>query len=353
MTLPARISPLLLILLLPIFQLLPVTASAALERSASYSARVEAGKWSNIRLRNLAKGVSLELGVSSTGPVDVLLTPAGTASRSTDIRHPLFRGKSANRLHFSVVIPTSGHYYLVIDNRTGTTAREFTVDLKVKANNRTAQTQTLTLINAKLALFVKVFKQVFNFESLSVRTAFCGDKTDFNHTGAVLICAEDAGLFGTALGSKDLAKKALMFRMMRGMARVLLEEWGYPAGGPFDVPGDGNRDAALADEFAAVLTVILGQEESAIAQARAIVNRAAADASIPGPGSRLLSVADARRVLGWLEDPNRLALKWEGFMIPHMKTRFLHGLRQRPKPWISPESVNRELNYRRARKLEV
>nr|VFJ63374.1 MAG: hypothetical protein BECKDK2373B_GA0170837_11257 [Candidatus Kentron sp. DK] len=344
-----RILPALLLLLplILLLQHLVVPASLAVEKSASYSARVEAGKWKTIRLRNLVKGATLGVRVSSTGSVGVLLARARESVALSDIRHPLFRGKTTNRLNFSVVIPDSGHYYLVIDNRAGNAARRFTVDVKAVADIKTA----LNVIDAKLAVFVKVFKQVFDFESLSIHTAVCGDRTDFSDADAVLICAEDATLFTNALGDRETAKKALMFRMMRGMSRVLLKEWGYPSEGILPGPGRAPADnAMLADEFATVLAVILGQAQETGIQARAIVSRTGKDRS---GNPRLPSAGVARQVLDWLESPDGLVQKWQNYFLPHMKTRFLEGLRRRPKPWISPESIRRELEQRKIKKIEV
>jgi len=109
------------------------------------------------------------------------------------------------------------------------------------------------------------------------------------------------------LGDKEIAKKALMFHMMRGMARVLLQEWGSPEGDAFTNPSGGQpiEDAILADELAAVLIVMLGQTESARQQAQVIIAKAAAGQyPVSGQSARLLSVDGARNVLDWLEEPN-------------------------------------------------
>jgi len=111
-------------------------AWAAKEGSATLNQQVGAGRWSGVRLRRLPRGTRLALALQTDGPVTVLLVSEREYlrfSRRGQTTHPLFEGHTDGRLSFSVRIPESGDYYLVIDNRQSTRGRDFRLKIRATA----------------------------------------------------------------------------------------------------------------------------------------------------------------------------------------------------------------------------
>lgn len=109
-------------------------AWAAKEGAATLNREVAAGRWSGVRLRRLPRDTTLALELQIDGPVRVLLLSQKEYLRfhqGVQATRPLFEGSTSTRLSFSVRIPESGDYYLVIDNRQAKRARDF--QLKIRA----------------------------------------------------------------------------------------------------------------------------------------------------------------------------------------------------------------------------
>jgi len=93
--------------------------SAAKAAQATLNTEVEPAKWKAIRLKNLPKGTSVSLAVTSSGTVDLIFIHQDELKRFPAAVNPLFQGTVERKLEFSVVIPTSGDYYVIFDNRQG------------------------------------------------------------------------------------------------------------------------------------------------------------------------------------------------------------------------------------------
>ena len=78
---------------------------------------VPQGKLKSVRLRHLPRGTRLAISVSVSATLGVELV----SKAQLKSRHPvaLFRATLDRKLSFSLVIPTSDDYYLVLDNRRG------------------------------------------------------------------------------------------------------------------------------------------------------------------------------------------------------------------------------------------
>ena len=110
-------------------------ASSAKEQSASINSVVAAGENYTTRLRNLPKDAEVSVHIETSGNVAVLLINHRDYTAFPEIRGPLFSGQITDALDFSIRVPTSGNYYLVLDNRKGDKDRQFT--LKVTASAKT------------------------------------------------------------------------------------------------------------------------------------------------------------------------------------------------------------------------
>jgi hypothetical protein len=105
-------------------------AVAADRGEAALDIEVPAAQWKGVRLKNLPKGTSVALQIEASGKIRVLVVAGAELKRFPRTR-ALFEATVDSRMGFSVIIPRSGDYYVVFDNRAATEARR--VQMKVQA----------------------------------------------------------------------------------------------------------------------------------------------------------------------------------------------------------------------------
>lgn len=105
----------------------PPPTYAGEERSATINGEVDAARWKGIRLKRLPRGTSLGVELEVDGAVALILLPAKELSRFPAEAIPAFSSQVVDRMRFALKIPESGDYILIVDNRTGSEARRFTV----------------------------------------------------------------------------------------------------------------------------------------------------------------------------------------------------------------------------------
>ena len=92
-------------------------APVAHAAKAQVNSKVPGGKWKAVRLKNLPEGASLSVKVATNGSLVVILVHESELKRYPSPISPAFQGTLDRTLSFSVVIPDSGDYYIIFDNR--------------------------------------------------------------------------------------------------------------------------------------------------------------------------------------------------------------------------------------------
>jgi hypothetical protein len=82
------------------------------------------GKHKAVRLRNLPKGAIMAVAVQTSGPIAISLISELDYRRFPKLEDPVFLGTVERKLSFTVTIPASGTFYLVLDNRRADEARK-------------------------------------------------------------------------------------------------------------------------------------------------------------------------------------------------------------------------------------
>jgi hypothetical protein len=100
---------------------------------AQLNSKVPPGKWKAVRLRNLPEGASLGVKVIATGSLVVILIHEEELKRYPAPVSPTFQGTLDKTLTFSVVIPESGNYFIILDNRRGASERQVRVLIQAQA----------------------------------------------------------------------------------------------------------------------------------------------------------------------------------------------------------------------------
>jgi hypothetical protein len=107
--------------------------SIAEAAQAQLNSKVPAGKWKAVRLKNLPKGASLGVRVVANASLVVILVHESELKRYPSPISPTFQGTLERTLTFSVVIPDSGNYYIIFDNRRGDDERRVRVLIQANA----------------------------------------------------------------------------------------------------------------------------------------------------------------------------------------------------------------------------
>lgn len=114
---------------------------AAQRGEATLSVEVPAAKWKGVRLKNLPRGTAVDLEIESSGTIRVIVVDSVELRRFPKTR-ALFEARVDSRLGFSVVIPRSGDYYVVFDNRASGQVRQVRMKVQAQAPKRRERERT-------------------------------------------------------------------------------------------------------------------------------------------------------------------------------------------------------------------
>ena len=113
-------------------------ASAA---EAALSVEVPAGQFKRARLTNLPKDAVLAVVVqtSASGKLVVNLINERAFRNPPKPEEPIFMGTVERRLSFTVTIPETGNYFLVLDNRRGAETQRIRLGIRAERGRSPAQ----------------------------------------------------------------------------------------------------------------------------------------------------------------------------------------------------------------------
>jgi hypothetical protein len=116
---------------------LPTFAHAA---EAALSVEVPAGQFKRARLTNLPKDAVLAVLVqtSASGKLVVNLINERAFQNPAKPEEPIFMGSVERRLSFTVTIPETGNYFLVLDNRRGAEAQKVRLGIRAERGRSAA-----------------------------------------------------------------------------------------------------------------------------------------------------------------------------------------------------------------------
>jgi len=299
---------------------------------------VSAGQWKAARLKKLPKGAVVSVKVESSG--DILVGLFDSTSRGKpDVSRPLFAGRVGKKLSFSITVEKTGDHYLLLDNRRGSETRAVKVILRAA---RSAVDQ-LEAANQMMHLFELQLGRIFIFEPFPIGIKSCGVPRAFLDSPGVTLCAEYMHHLYDILENRERTQDILSFSLFHETGRVLLTKWDHPFADTVET----------VDELAAVLMVMVKQQNKAIGAAEHIVKNPSQSGIMEKlfpDDNHPLTVKRAGKVLIRVKDP-KLPLKWQAFLVPHMQTELLKKLKARPTKWTDASLVERELAIRQKKTL--
>lgn len=307
------------------------------EQSATVSASVEAGRAHTTRLGNLPESANVSIILNTEGKLDVLLINEADYRAFPKINAPLFKSHVSDELGFSIKIPKTGAYYLVIDNRNGDKEHAFTMTVTASNDGHTV-TAGMEEAHRQLETIEDNLRKSFVFDDIKFKIAQCGTANAFNIGDDTVVLCLEIGARLMQLSDERKARDILIFALIHEVGHVLLNQWGYPF----------YNNEELVDEFTTALLVMFNQGEKARAPAE-YFSQLSPDEELKLKRAQFdrhpLSIQRGRNIIKWLEDPE-LVLRWQKIFVPHMQTNVLEALSRTPKPWTDKALVKQELVHR-------
>lgn len=99
---------------------------------AAMTVTLDGGKWKAVRLRNLPKDAVVAVAVQSTGRIGISLLSERDYRAFPRPAEPVFAGSVDRTLSFTISIPDTGHYYVVLDNRRTGEAVKIKLELRAR-----------------------------------------------------------------------------------------------------------------------------------------------------------------------------------------------------------------------------
>ena len=301
---------------------------------AFFTVTVPPKEYKALRVKRLPQDAYVGVEVESTHEVTIAFVDTQDYLNLPRPQKPLMLSKVDRRLTFSVTIPESGDYFVVLVNRN----EHATADVKLKvqaARSSVGQTKGADQI---LQEFERQMHRLFVFDSFSTGVKSCGRKLAFYGTDGFYLCAEYVKLIHSTIQDRQMAVNVLGFSIFHELGLELMDQW--------NLGGRSLRQSA--DELAVVLMIMLKQESKLRELGQYFVkNPSLADAfknELIDPWHPL-SVKRAQKILNWLDSP-AIVRHWQIKLVPHMQTDLLLRLQKKPTEWSDTALVEKELAKR-------
>jgi hypothetical protein len=226
----------------------------AAEKSAEVNSEVQPRRWSAIQLSNVNRGATLTVKLNLDGQATIVLVNKSQLKKYPRVTRPLFRTETRNRANFSIVAPKSDDYYLIVDNRKGSTKRKFSLSITAKldlSKKRSYDKERLTG-NDPLKLLNQVIQTAFAVEPIKFKLADCKSANTITRKDTIYLCREYLKNLKEQLEDKRKVNQIVLYELMKEAGYILLKRWEYPL--------INNHNAK--DEFATALLLMFGQREA-------------------------------------------------------------------------------------------
>lgn len=319
--------------------------SQAKTQSAKVSVDVSAGQYKAVRLKDLPQGSAVKVDIICDGVVTVLFATEEQYKEYPNVPRPLFQSMVRDRFNFTVTIPAAGNYHLVFDNIAG--YRNVKIDAIITGasgsdknllqGSRHAEQQAI--VAKDLSAIGSELGKVFIFNPFPITAKGCGKPGAYSGPDGVMICLEFIKAISDTMGNKEKTATVLLFTAYHEAGHLLLSQWGFPF---YD-------NEEIADEFAAMLFVMLGHRDRLSALTEYFLSNPASNELLAKAfkGDRHpLSLERARNIVRLVKDTGRLK-RWQVIFVPHMQTAVLERMQKNPPDWADRMLVKKELAQRK------
>lgn len=331
--------------LLAIVLLWSCSNSFAAKRNIQFLVDAEAGQWKAARLKNLPKETTLQIIATGEKNFTALVVDEKSYSLLPRVDKPLFHKIIDKELTFSLTIPRTDNYYLVLDNRLG--INKVSVHFEINASYdgpaykkaEAQQKPDIAAFENRLNNIPKELEKLFIFSPFPIDTKSCGNANIMTSSEGITLCLEFLQKLATNLTSNEKVKEVLLFALFHEVGHVLLQQWDYPF---YD-------NEEIADEFAAILLIMMNKQESLSSTAEYFLSNPTASELTTKTlknDRHPLSIQRARNILQYIKDKDKIR-RWIKFFVPHIQTPVLEKLITSPQNNVDKKSIKQELKRRK------
>lgn len=278
-------------------------------------------------------------------PLNVLLVDQAAYNSFPDLSAPpLFRGEVIDKLSFTVLIPAADNYYLILDNRTGEKKSNMQIKIQASATAASLSQKSTPGVTSepgfekKLESLGTELEKIFMFDPFPIKAIVCSNTGVFSSPEGIILCVDFIKQVFESIGNQEKTTDVLIFALFHEVGHLLLEQWGYPF---YD-------NEEIADEFASILLIVVGQKERLSSTAEYFLSTPSASemvAKIFQDDRHPLSVQRSRNILRSIKNPEKTR-RWLNFFIPHMQTAMLRKILDSQSSNFDLEVVRLELKKR-------
>ncbi|MCP5135920.1 MAG: DUF1883 domain-containing protein [Gammaproteobacteria bacterium] len=220
-------------------------------------------------------------------------------------------GEIKNAAGYSIQIPETNIYYLVVDNQKAWLAKRSVTTQAIRVSPR--ETEREKDLKERIEKFYFALTKMYEFEDFDVSVKLCGFENAYSNPN-ITLCWE----LLNSLSSQQMPN-AFTFVLLHEIAHSLMNIWRYPL---YD-----NEDAA--DELATVMAIMLGGEKVALEAAAWWAEQDAASMARQKlwiDDRHTISPQRARNIVNWINRKDQLMGRWLKFLAPNMKTEMLEAI---------------------------
>ena len=305
------------------------------EKAAAVRLLVPALSWTGAELRSLPAGGTMQIEAQSDGPVRLVMADDASYRAFPDIDAAIFDRQIASSMTAEFTLPRGGDYFLIADNRTGTTPREVLLGLRGKQRDPHDGMD----LAGQLSVLQQRMEATFDLRGLTLVFDTPGPPAPIRAGRKLIVGSDFVAQLEAATSDRLVVRGAVLFTIMHEVA----SDWLATSAGPPTV---------LPEHLAAALMILFNQLDSARRQAAHFAARPALpDAlsrAIAEPGHPL-SPAIAGAVRRRLDAPQSLLRDVAEPVLARMRTATLEQLNAEAPEWADPGRVATALDARAGR----
>lgn len=204
--------------------------------------------------------------------------------------------------------------------------------------DRAPSKDTLEIVYGLFYLFLR---ETFIFPGFDINFRYCKEKSGYQayfdpSSSSIVICNE----YHAKLLNQNL-DRALPWTFFHEVGHALLFYW--------DDPLYSNED--VADEFATVISLMMGEEgkkiiSEAVNEWKTHPSFFESLAKIFINDRHTVSIQRARNISAWVSNSENLKRQWFKKLAPHMQTKALKSMINKPESWMDTDLIEKELKRR-------
>jgi hypothetical protein len=188
------------------------TSTQAAKGPVILNVTVPPGQWKALKLRNLPKGASVAVEIESSGEITVAFLDTSDYQKLPLPKRPLMLGKVQKRLAFSVAIPATGNYFVVLSNQRAREPQE----VKLTVSAARGSVDQIEAADKILRSFEQQLHRIFVFDPFPIGVEKCGAPQAFAETPGIVLCAEYVYHLYDIINDKQKTRDSLVFFIPRG-----------------------------------------------------------------------------------------------------------------------------------------